>query len=469
MRYTFTLQQHHYQELQETLIRDDGLERIAFILCGRSYIASDPWDSLPEERFLSRKVKFLPNDMVVDSSPVHVTWETDFFVKLLKEVEEQSLAITVVHNHPNGYPELSEKDKVNEKELFRVLQNRNGVEQPHASLVITPDGGISGHSWDAELYTHPLDLIRVFGNAFRIFYPSKGQGDLAKAFHRQELAFGKALNHDLSKLRIAVVGCGGTGSATTTFLTRLGVGKILLVDEDYVDETNLNRLHCASISDAKAKRLKVDVLESAIINMGLGTEIKTISKWVETCDNADSLKSCDIVFGCTDDHQGRLLLNRLAYFYLLPVIDMGLLIKVSEAEPPEISVLNGRVTVLFPGNVCLLCRNVINPEIARAEGLQRNDPEGYRELKKEAYVIGEGDPSPAVVTFTTEVAIMAVNEFIHRMQGFRGPEGSASERLRLFIRCEDRKTGGKIREGCDLCDKQNFWGRGDMEPFLNRI
>jgi molybdopterin/thiamine biosynthesis adenylyltransferase len=469
MRYTFTLQQPHYQELRENLIRGDGLERIAFILCGRSYIASDPWDSMPEERFLSRKVIILPNSKVVDSSPVHVTWETDFFVKLLKEVEEQSLAITVVHNHPDGYPDLSEKDKVNETKLFRILHNRNEIDRPHASLVITHDGGISGHIWDTELRTHPIDLIRVFGNEFKIFYSNKGQGDLAKAFHRQELAFGKALNHELSKLRIAVVGCGGTGSATATLLARLGVGKILLIDEDYVDETNLNRMHCASISDAKAKRSKVHVLESAIKNMGLGTGVKAINKWVESGKNIDSLKSCDIVFGCTDDHQGRLLLNRLAYFYLLPVIDMGLIIKVSEAEPPEISVLDGRVTALFPRNVCLICRNVINPEIARAEGLRRNDSEGYRELKKEAYVIGEGDPSPAVMTFTTEIAIMAVNEFIHRIQGFRGPDGSASERRRLFIHCEDRKTGGKIRKGCDLCDKQNFWGRGDMEPFLNRI
>lgn len=406
--------------------------------------------------------------MVLNSSHVQITWKTEYFVKLLKEIEEHGHAIAVVHNHPDGFPELSEVDKANEKELFRVLQNRNGKDRPHASLVITPDGGISGGSWDKILDLHQFDLIRIFGDKFKIFYPGKGQGPFANAFHRQELAFGKALNHDLAKLRIAVIGCGGTGSPTATLLARLGVGKILLIDEDYVDETNLNRLHCATISDAEAKRSKVDVLESAIINMGLGTEIKTISKWVEA-DNADALKSCDIVFGCTDDHQGRLLLNRLAYFYLIPVIDMGLLIKVSEADPPEISVLNGRVTVLFPRNVCLLCRNVINHDIARAEGLNRNNPEQYRELKKEAYVVGEGDPSPAVVTFTTEVAIMAVNEFIHRIQGFRGPNGSASERLRLFIGCEDRRTGGKIREGCDLCDKQDFWGRGDMEPFLNRI
>ena len=35
-------------------------------------------------------------------------------------------------------------------------------------------------------------------------------------------------------------------------------------------------------------------------------------------------KACDVIFGCIDDHDGRLLLNRLVYFYLIPVIDMGL-------------------------------------------------------------------------------------------------------------------------------------------------
>ena len=89
--------------------------------------------------------------------------------------------------------------------------------------------------------------------------------------------------------------------------------------------------------------------------------------------------------------------------------------------------------------------------------------------EKEAYVIGEGNPSPAVVTFTTEVATMAVNEFIQRIQGFRGSDGSVSERRRLFITGEDRRTGAKIINGCDLCGTDKNWGRGDIEPFLDRI
>ena len=449
------------------MFRDDGLEHIAFLICGRSYVPIDPWRGEPEERLLSREVKVLPDKMVLKASPIQVTWKTDFFIKLLKDIEEHDLAIVVVHNHPDGIPELSAVDKVNEKELFRSVRNRNGMARPHASLVISPDGGLTGCAWDEDLNLYALDLIRVFGDKFKMFYPGRGNGASVKAFHRQELAFGKALNQDFSKLRIGVVGCGGTGSAAAAFLARLGVGKLLLIDEDYVDETNLNRLHCAKKSDADNKRPKVAVLGEAIANMGLGTQICSINHWASS-DNANALKACDIILGCTDDHSGRWLLNRFAYFYLVPVIDMGLLIKVFNTDPPEIAVLDGRVTVLFPGNICLLCRGVIDTEAVRSEGLRRNSPEEYKELKKEAYVIGEGDPSPAVMTFTTEVAIMAVNEFIHRVQGFRGPDGSVAERRRFFKICEDRKTGAKINEGCDLCNTVKFCGRGDMEPFLNR-
>src|SRR3712207_6906598 len=54
---------------------------------------------------------------------------------------------------------------------------------------------------------------------------------------------------DLRKLRIGIVGCGGTGSAVAMLLARLGVGQLALFDNDIVDQTNLNRL------DRKSTRL----------------------------------------------------------------------------------------------------------------------------------------------------------------------------------------------------------------------
>ncbi len=470
-RFSITIQQNHYETLMENLIyqNNERAERIAFLLCGRSYIKADPWDGCAEERLLSKKIVILPENEIVESSKMRITWKTDFFINLLKEVEKENLAIAVVHNHPQGSNNFSFLDDQHEPELFKMIFNRNGGERPHVSLVITPEGHAFGRAWDCHQNYYELNYIRILGDQFKFYYPDKGSKTPIKAFHRQELAFGKALNEVFSSLRIAIIGCGGTGSAATMLLARLGIGKILLIDNDYVDITNLNRLHLSCKEDAKKKKLKVDTISSSIKKIGLGTNIKTIKGWVELENTHNALKSCDIIFGCTDDHSGRSFINRMAYFYLIPVIDMGLIIKVNDSDPPKISVLDGRVTTIFPKNPCLFCRKIIDIRLAYEDSLRHSDPESYKSQKKEAYVVGEGNPSPAVITFTTEVATMAVNEFIQRVQGFRGSDGSAYERRRLFITSEDRKTGSKILDGCSLCESDRYWGRGDMEPFLDRI
>jgi hypothetical protein len=132
-----------------------------------------------------------------------------------------------------------------------------------------------------------------------------------------------------------------------------------LFDKDIVEESNLNRLHGAFPEDAVAKRPKVEAIARSL--EGLGIQVCTFQAWIgeEVC--RDALKSCDIIFGCTDDHSGRLLLNRFAYYYATPVIDLGLAIEVSQDKPPRILCADGRVTVLLPdlNHTCLLCRGII--------------------------------------------------------------------------------------------------------------
>jgi molybdopterin/thiamine biosynthesis adenylyltransferase len=250
-------------------------------------------------------------------------------------------------------------------------------------------------------------------------------------------------------------------------LPRLGVRYVALFDRDGADETNLNRLHFSSRSDATQSRPKVDVLKRGIDAMELGVSVRTFRGWINDPAGREALKSCDVLFGCTDDHVGRLLLNRFAYFYSTPVIDMGLAIKVGDGDPPRVQAFDGRVTVLQPGTTCLLCRGVIDLQRAFSESLKRSDPAEFERQKAEAYVLGEGNPSPAVVPFTTSVSTMAVEELIHRLQGFRGADGSTDQRLRQFHRGADRKPGHRPSEDCPICASSDYWGRGDMEPFLD--
>ena len=76
----------------------------------------------------------------------------------------------------------------------------------------------------------------------------------------------------------------------------------------------------------------------------------------------EEFRTCDAIFGCTDDEWGRSLLTRLAIYYAIPVFDMGVKI---DSEDGIIRSINGRVTTLLPGTACLYCRGRITAERSR--------------------------------------------------------------------------------------------------------
>ena len=462
------LQESHLEELRVLLLQGDD-EQAAYVLCSEVAIRSDPWTAAPRRKYLSCKVLPVPAEEIVSHSSQHITWKTDSFVRALKLAEVQGMTVAIVHSHPGGFPAFSEQDDANEPDLVQLAHNRNGQTTKVLSIILTSEGELIGRCWASPIEQEPLVLVASIGNRLQLHYSGRGNGVSSPVFHRQSLAFGKALTQDLSMLRIGVVGCGATGSSVAMLLPKLGIQKIALFDKDVVEETNLNRLHSATLNDAHEQRPKVEVIARSLTALGIGVDVKTYQSWIGDPQCQDALKACDVIFSCTDDHSGRLLLNRFAYYYLTPVFDMGLAIEVSDSEPPEIQALDGRVTTLLPGCTCLLCREVINPIVARDEALKREQPDEYERRKAEAYVIGEGNPSPAVVLFTTDVAIMALEEMVHRIQGFRGDEGSTAHRVRKYHLLTDRKPGVRADEYCPVCSIDECWGRGDVEPFLDQV
>jgi molybdopterin/thiamine biosynthesis adenylyltransferase len=461
---SLTLQEHHYDRLRELLLHDDGTEGAAYLLCGKSFITADPWDGQEHHKFISYGVEEVPEEDIVSRSPEHITWKTDSFVKTLGKAQVKGLTVAIVHSHRELLA-FSAQDDRNEPDLVELAKHRNGTNTNLLSLILMPSGEIIGRLWINQFENIPLKMIRIVGSSIRLHYQGRGKGVPSPVLQRQALAFGEALNQDLSRLRVGIVGCGGTGSAVAMLLGRLGIGYMALFDQDIVEESNLNRLHGAFPRDATEKLPKVQVVARSLLE--LGVKIQTFQAWISEEICSEALKSCDIIFGCTDDHAGRLLLNRFAYYYATPIFDVGLALEVSNNEPFRFSCADGRVTVLMPKHSCLLCHGVINPVQARDESLRRSDPVEFDRRKQEAYVLGEGNPSPAVVTFTTSVAIMAIEEFLHRLQGWR--ERASANRVRKFTLMSDRHQGATFNPHCLICTSKNVWGLGDREPFLEVV
>ena len=464
-----TLQEEHFNLLRDIVIRKDGKEGGAYILFGKADIGNDPWGHYPRKKLVSKEIIKIPNIDYISSSPQHITWSTNSFTSILKKAKDENLIPGIVHSHPSGFCGFSSQDDANESELVKMAQNRNGDKASLASVVLTPKGSIAVRLWTTVNAFTQSSLTCVIGKRMKLYYDKEYASESNLAFNRQALAFGKSLNEQLQRLRVGIVGCGGTGSAVAMLLTRLGIGKLILFDNDVVEMTNLNRLHGARLQDATVMRPKVETLQREINNQSLVTKVVSKKAWIgdKTCQ--DDLKSCDILFGCTDDHDGRMLLNRLAYFYAIPVFDMGVAIQVAKDEEASIIDLSGRVTKLIPGAPCLLCYGIIDPEQSRAEHIRRSNPEEYKRLRNEAYVLGEGNPNPAVVTFTTETACLAVNEFLHTLTGFKKIENDVWQWRRRFHFMKDRPIGVNQDKECPICSKKDYWGRCDVEPFLDRI
>lgn len=90
-------------------------------------------------------------------------------------------------------------------------------------------------------------------------------------FSRNELAFGKEGLEILKNSTIGILGIGGVGSFSAEALARSGVGRLVLVDKDVVDITNVNRQIHALVSTVG--RSKVELMKERIADINPECEV----------------------------------------------------------------------------------------------------------------------------------------------------------------------------------------------------
>lgn len=97
----------------------------------------------------------------------------------------------------------------------------------------------------------------------------------------------------LNKSKVLVLGCGGVGGYVVEALARSGIGTLVIVDFDNIDESNINRQIIALDSTVGLK--KVDVLEKRIKDINRDCNVIKIDKFI-TVDNLEELFNYDIDF-----------------------------------------------------------------------------------------------------------------------------------------------------------------------------
>lgn len=307
-----------------------------------------------------------------------------------------------------------------------------------------------------------IDRIWIVGERWRLTQSfTANPKSLDTIFDRNVRAFGPAIQSILGDLRVAVVGVGGTGSAVAEQLARLGARHLLLIDNDTLSSSNVTRVYGST--PYEIGRPKVDVLRDHLTAIAPDLSCETERGMITVKGVAKKLCASDIVFWCTDDNAGRLILSRLSTYLLTPVIDLGVLL--SSDQTGRLSGIDGRVTTLTPGAGCLVCRNRVDMARAAAE---MKTPDERRRLADEGYAPALGQVEPAVVAFTTAVAAAATNELLDRLIGYGPPERPTETLLRLHER--EMSTNHALPRDAHYCHRsQGKWGAGNDEPFLEQL
>lgn len=109
--------------------------------------------------------------------------------------------------------------------------------------------------------------------------------------------------------RVLLVGCGALGASHAEMLARAGVGKLRIVDRDFVEFTNLQRQTLFKESDAAERLPKAIAAKTRIAEINSEIEVEAIIADVNNSNIESLIENCDLILDGTDNFQVRYLLN----------------------------------------------------------------------------------------------------------------------------------------------------------------
>jgi ThiF family/Prokaryotic homologs of the JAB domain len=462
-RVSLTLTEDQHAELKEHLFPGDGLEAVAFLACGRAAGAE-------RHRLVVRSVHPIPHaDCRRTMTSVH--WNGESIVPLMECAEVDGLSLVKVHSHPQGYAAFSTIDDMSDADLLPTIHSWVERDVPHGSAIMLPDGTIFGRYLWRTPDMAPLVHVNVAGPDLQFWRVD--DAETAERTHQdsdgfgasQDQAFGEGTTRRLKKLKIGIVGASGTGSPTIEQLARLGVGELVIVDDDHIEHRNLNRILFATAEHADKKGLKVDAAEEDLSRKALGTKVTSVPKSITDPQALRELSTCDILFGCVDTQYGRFIMNLLSTYYLIPLFDLGVLLDAVTEGPGRgtIKDILGTVHYIVPGRSSLISREVISLADVAAEGLHANDPAAARQQVEDRYITGLQVRRPAVVSVNMFASALAVNDLLARLHSYR-KRPNADVAAIEFSLGELRLTADEELEDCLIL--RRGLGCGDTTHWL---
>ncbi|NQT61291.1 MAG: ThiF family adenylyltransferase [Bacteroidetes bacterium] len=386
-----------YKRIINHLFPGDGDEHGLVILAGVS--STDDRYTL-----LVREIHLANEDIDYGAGKIgYKALSPTFIHRKITRARDQKLVYLAVHNHhTTDSVDFSEIDFESHSLGYpALLQIVKGI--PVGALVFGTSS-VQADLWLPDGSRLDLHETTIIGNTIKRLYPKTPKSNVSKndRYSRQIDMFGTLGQQQLGRCHVGIIGLGGIGSLVSEYLSRLGVGKVTLIDSDRMESSNLSRVVGANDDDVKKGTLKVDVAERVFMQGNPSSVVRRIPEDFAKSSILTKLLTCDYLFLAADSMRARLVFNALIHQYLIPGTQMGVKIK---------SNMNGEILQVYcanravrPGVGCLWCNQLIDTTQMAKEA--KSDDE----RKKQAY--GTETSNPSVISLNAISASLAVNDFM---------------------------------------------------------
>ena len=227
----------------------------------------------------------------------------------------------------------------------------------------------------------------------------------------------------LLKSSVAIVGCGALGTIAANNLARAGVGKLIIIDRDFVELNNLQRQMLFDENDvgtpkAVAAAEKINAINSEI-------EVNPVIKDLNYTNVEELIGNVDLVIDGTDNIQTRMLVNDLCVKNDIPWIYTGAI------------GTSGMSMNILPGKACIRC---LYPGVPKAGSLPTCDTMGV------------------LNTITVIMGSIETTEAIKILLGFYDDEKSSNSNLIVYDTWNHSFDSIKVKknEKCECCVNKNY-------------
>jgi len=142
-------------------------------------------------------------------------------------------------------------------------------------------------------------------------------------YSRQIIVIGEEGQRKLSSSYVVIIGCGALGTIIATSLVRAGVGKVRIIDRDFIEYHNLQRQVLFDEDDIRNQLPKAIAAERHLKKVNSSVEIEGIVADVNYTNIERFVRNADIILDGLDNFETRLLINDVSLKHNIPWVYGG--------------------------------------------------------------------------------------------------------------------------------------------------